>query len=216
MPVTGHVPPAMSVHEAVDAGLQQINHSDALLDAAKDDPAALARFLRERGVAVEPTLVVSEFHWRGIGRPLAELEPDLGRVRADVRRANEGLHPSSGDAAAGNALFRRNLELVRALRDAGVTILAGSDQGVPGYSLLREIELLAEAGLTNLEAIQAATSTPARVFGDEDGGRIARGKRADLVIVDGDPLTDIRALRRTRIVIHRGVVYDAERLRRVQ
>ena len=213
MPVTGHVPAAMNVYDAVAAGLSQINHSDALLAAANDDPAAVARFLRERNVVVEPTLVVGEFAWRHIGRPLAELEPDLGRVRADVRRANAGLHPSSGDVEAGNAMFRRNLQLVKALHDAGVTLLAGSDQGVPGYSLLREIELLAEAGLTNLEAIQAATSVPARVFADADGGQIAKGKRADLVIVDGDPLTDLRALRRTRVVIRRGVAYDAEKVR---
>ncbi|HYO76403.1 MAG TPA: amidohydrolase family protein [Thermoanaerobaculia bacterium] len=215
MPLTGHVPPAMSVYGAVEAGLTQINHSDALLEAAKDDPAAIGRFLRERNVVVEPTLVVGEFHWRDIGRPLSELEPDLARVRADMRRANEGLHPMTGDAAAGNAMFRRNLALVRALRDAGVTLLAGSDQGIPGYSLLRELELLAEAGLTNLEAIQAATSTPARVFGDHDGGSIAKGKRADLVLIDGDPLTDLRVLRRPRIVFRRGIPYDPERLRTI-
>lgn len=215
MPLTGHVPSGMSVHDAVEAGLMQINHSNALLGAAKDDPAALARYLRERNVVVEPTLVVGEFHWRNIGRPLSELEPDLSRVRSDMQRANEGLHPSSGDADAGNAMFRRNLALVKALHDANVTLLAGTDQGVPGFSLLREIELLTEAGLSNLEAIQAATSTPARVFEDEQGGTIAKGKRADLVIVDGDPLTDIRALRRTRTVIHRGVFYDAATLRSI-
>ncbi len=210
MTVTGHVPAHMSIREAIEAGFDQINHSGDFLD---QDPQALARLLRERNVVIEPTLVVGEFHLRNRGLPLSTLEPDLHRVAPDMQRANEGLHPAQGDRAAGDATFRRLLGVVRTLHDAGVPLLAGSDQGVPGYSLLREIELMTEAGLSNLDAIRTATVVPARVFGDADGGTIAPGRRADLVLVDGNPLDDIRALRRTRLVIRGGIAYDPARLR---
>ena len=91
------------------------------------------------------------------------------------------------------------LEAVRVLRAAGVVILAGTDAPNPGTaqgaSLHGELELLVEAGLTPAEALRAATSAPAGVFGLKDRGRLAPGLRADLVLVDGDPSQDIRATR---------------------
>ena len=91
------------------------------------------------------------------------------------------------------------LDSVRGLRAAGVTILAGTDVPNPGTaqgaSLHGEMELLVEAGLTPAEALRAATSAPAEVFGLKDRGRIAPGLRADLVLVEGDPSLDIRATR---------------------
>jgi imidazolonepropionase-like amidohydrolase len=88
---------------------------------------------------------------------------------------------------------------VAALKAASVPILAGTDAPNPGTahgaSLHRELELLVSAGLTPLEALAAATSTPARLFGLLDRGRIAPGLRADLVLVDGNPALDILATR---------------------
>jgi imidazolonepropionase-like amidohydrolase len=84
---------------------------------------------------------------------------------------------------------------IRPLRDAGVPLLAGTDAGAPGTahgaSLHRELALLVAAGLTPVEALACATSTPARCFNLADRGRIAPGLRADLVVVDGDPTTTI-------------------------
>jgi hypothetical protein len=88
---------------------------------------------------------------------------------------------------------------VRALKQAGVPILAGTDAGNPGVthgiSLHGELELLVQAGLTPTEALVAATSTPARIFHLDDRGRIATGLRADLLLVSGDPTSDITATR---------------------
>ncbi|MET9633361.1 amidohydrolase family protein [Lentzea sp. NPDC006480] len=88
---------------------------------------------------------------------------------------------------------------VRLLADAGITLLAGTDAPNPGTvfgeSLHRELELLARCGLGPAQALAAATSAPARVFGLADRGRVAAGQRADLVLVAGDPLTDISAVR---------------------
>jgi imidazolonepropionase-like amidohydrolase len=88
---------------------------------------------------------------------------------------------------------------VRALHDAGITILAGTDSPNPntsyGVSLHQELLLLTECGLSNEEALRAATSSPAREFGLADRGRIETGRRADFLLVKGDPSKDIRATR---------------------
>jgi len=88
---------------------------------------------------------------------------------------------------------------IRAEHEAGVTILAGTDAPNPdtawGVSLHREMELLTQCGLTPLQALQAATSAPAQAFFLVDRGRIEVGRRADLVLVNGDPSKDIRATR---------------------
>ncbi|MGH3167778.1 MAG: amidohydrolase family protein [Trebonia sp.] len=86
---------------------------------------------------------------------------------------------------------------LRALHDRGVPILAGADAGTLGVahgaSLHRELQLLTEAGLSPAEALTAATAAPAARFGLSDRGRIAPGLTADLMLVDGDPTTDISA-----------------------
>jgi imidazolonepropionase-like amidohydrolase len=97
---------------------------------------------------------------------------------------------------------------IRQLREAGALILAGTDAPmtgtVHGVSLHRELELLVHAGLTPLEALAAATSIQADVFGLQDRGRIAPGLRADLLLVEGDPGSDILATRHIRGVWKRG------------
>jgi imidazolonepropionase-like amidohydrolase len=96
-----------------------------------------------------------------------------------------------------------------ALHRAGVPIVAGTDQQVPGHSLHRELELYVQCGFTPLEAIQTATLVPARVMGlEKESGTIAAGKRADLIVVDRDPLADISNVRRLSIVIALGRPYD--------
>ena len=103
---------------------------------------------------------------------------------------------------------------VRRLRAAGVTILAGSDPqaGVfPGAALHRELGYLTEAGLTPAEAIRAATLDAARFLADgrePDFGLIGVGKRADLLLVDGDPTSDLGALARIKLLLQDGLVIE--------
>lgn len=105
-------------------------------------------------------------------------------------------------------------EAVRQLKAAGVPILAGTDAPNPGtqhgVSIHRELELLVQAGLMPLEALAAATSLPAAKFGLHDRGRIAVGLRADLLLVSGDPVSDITATRAIAGVWKRGVAADRE------
>jgi imidazolonepropionase-like amidohydrolase len=107
--------------------------------------------------------------------------------------------------------MQARLDNVRRLRAAGVTILAGSDtqSGVfPGAGLHRELANLVRAGLTPVEAIRAATLDPAIWLADgraPDAGLIAPGRRADLLLVEGDPSEDVGVLSRLRAVYLAGV-----------
>ncbi|WP_411070593.1 amidohydrolase family protein [Streptomyces sp. cmx-4-25] len=144
-----------------------------------------------------------------VDRPLTPEEIDSafsqGRAVIPTLTMMEGTTAARGVPAA-FALASRN---VAALHRAGVPVLAGTDAntqpGVPfqvahGASLHHELELLVDAGLSTAEVLRAATSLPAQHFGLTDRGTIAPGLRADLVLVDGDPLTDIRTTRNiTRI-----------------
>ena len=101
------------------------------------------------------------------------------------------------------------MTLVGVLHKAGIPIVAGTDQSVPGFSLHREIELYVQAGFTPLEALQSATIVPARVMKqDGNSGTVEAGKRGDLVILDADPLVDIRNTRKIYRVITNGRVFD--------
>jgi len=126
--------------------------------------------------------------WQRILADLATHPDPLARRRADVSR-----------------------RIVAALHRAGVTMLAGTDAPMPGvypgYALHEELALLVEAGLDPAEALRAATLAPARFLGIEaDAGSITVGKRADLVLLDADPLADIRNTRRIDAVLLGGRV----------
>ena len=113
-------------------------------------------------------------------------------------------------------LLASSMHAAKTLHDAGVPLVIGSDAGnwpiLPyqfhAASTHRELELLAEAGVPAADVLAAATRVPARMLGrDQDLGTIEVDKRADLVVVDGDPLTDLRALRKIRWTIKDGVAH---------
>jgi imidazolonepropionase-like amidohydrolase len=107
----------------------------------------------------------------------------------------------------------QSLAVIGALHQAGVTIVPGSDTGLVGAGLHREIELYVQAGMTPMEAIQSATIVSARAMNlDRDTGTVEVGKRADLILVDGDPLANIMDLRKVSRVIANGRVFDPTKL----
>ncbi|QKX56973.1 uncharacterized protein TRUGW13939_04081 [Talaromyces rugulosus] len=112
--------------------------------------------------------------------------------------------------------FKPAIESVTSIHKAGIPILAGTDSnsapGVPamvpfGSSMHDELENLVEAGMSNLEALRSATYLPAFLYGLRDRGAIVPGMRADLILIDGNPLEDIKATRRIQKVWLAGVEY---------
>ncbi|WP_180903132.1 amidohydrolase family protein [Nonomuraea indica] len=124
-------------------------------------------------------------------------------------------------AAQRHALFERRKAFVKELAEAGVPVVAGTDGGdvpfvVPGFSLHDELANLVRSGLSPLGALRAATLEPARLLGLDDSiGAVAPGKAADLVILDADPLIDIRNTTRIHAVVTRGRVISTEQRARM-
>ncbi len=121
------------------------------------------------------------------------------------------------DFALQRKMFKRNLELVGAMHRAGVEFLAGTDvlnpYCFPGFSLHDELELLVNAGLSPMAALQTATRNPARYLDQEkDFGTVAQGKIADLVLLEADPLNDIKNTRKIASVIVAGKLLTREAL----
>ena len=163
-----HAVTAASFDRGLDAGVDVFTHTPSDRPLPK---LALNR-LRESGTVVSPTLVM-------------------------MRAIIDGRLGDRADAAFGLAL-----DNVRAMDEAGIAVIAGTDANetafapVPhGPSLHTELDWLVQAGMSRAEALRAATSAAADALGLRDRGRVVEGARADLLLVDGDPLTDLDALR---------------------
>ncbi|HEY4531007.1 MAG TPA: CIA30 family protein [Luteimonas sp.] len=188
--------------------------ADGLVHVFHDEPASPAFIEAARGAGsfVTPTLsVVAGFAQDGSGKALgadARLAPWIG---AGQRAGLEAAFP--GPPRPG--MLENALRTVAALHAGGIDILAGTDAGNPGTthgaSMHGELELLVRAGLSPEAALAAATSVPARRFGLADRGRIAAGMRADLVLVEGDPTTDITATRAIAGIWKNGHAVDRPR-----
>ena len=186
--------------EAVEAG------ADGMVHAFRDAPPGdgLGDRAKEAGIFVIPTLTILSRFGEGAEEVKAHLEDDP--ALAPYLRSGEvsSLKASFPSRPGSTSRVEHALDAVRALHEAGVPILAGTDAPNPGTthgaSLHEELAMLVRAGLTPAEALTAATAAPADAFGLDDRGRIAPGLRADLVLVDGDPTEDVTATRRIRQV----------------
>ena len=161
---------------------------------------------------VTPTLVVYQPYAHAFDS--ASTHPEWskyvpGLVQGGWLKRAAGVTPADSMVVRSYFSFDRTREL----RDAGVKLLAGTDMPqafvYPGFSLHQELELLVKSGLSPAEALRAATYNPAEYLGALDSlGTVASGKLADLVLLDANPLTDIRNTRRISTVIANGRVFD--------
>jgi imidazolonepropionase-like amidohydrolase len=237
MTVTGHIPDGMNAYDGVNDGMDQINHIDYILDllepkdfqekAAKMSDAERAKimesldvnsdagkqavkFLKEHNTVIDPTMALMEFIMRPADVPADKIEPGVDHVAAELREQLVNGGVPAARAATAQKVVQEDLAIIGALHRAGVRIVAGTDQMVPGYSLYREIELYNQAGFTPLEALQAATIVPARVMqADSESGSIEVGKRADFDILDANPLEDIHNIRSVHFIIANGVLFES-------
>ena len=240
--VSGHVPAFMSARQFVDGGADEIQHlnfielnflfpqvqetrnRDRFIKVAehareftpdKPEVREFIAFLKQHHTVLDPTMDV--FEGLFCGDPKA-LTPGLGeiapRLPPQVRRAlrSGALDVPADKKDAYAAAFPAMLKLLKALHDAGVTIIPGTD-ALAGYMLHHELELYARAGIANAEVLRMATLTPALVMGvDKDRGVIAAGKVADLILVDGDPLHDMSDIEKVDVVLKGGKVYDPAKI----
>jgi imidazolonepropionase-like amidohydrolase len=212
MTVTGHVPKALNAFEGVEAGMDQINHLNYVSTMMRDRKDEAIQFLKDHHTVVDPTASWGEMAGHSQDVDPASFEPGILKSPFVLEAKFRAM---SGNTTAGQNQTRKaqTLAAIGALHKAGVTIVPGSDTGLPGYGLHREIELYVEAGMTPLEAIQSATIVSAKAMNlDRDTGTIEPGKRADLILVDGDPLKDIADLRKVVKVIANGRVLDPAKL----
>jgi imidazolonepropionase-like amidohydrolase len=233
MTVTGHVPEGLDAYQTIEAGQDQINHIGYVADIMRASVAANAdrttrrqatldldvnsaeaqkaiAFLKAHDTVIDPTVALSEFFTATTSKPAASFEPGVNYVAPELAEQLADAGPPSDRSEFLEKALKKDLEVVGALHRAGIRIVAGTDQTVPGHSLHREIELYVQAGFTPMEAIQAATIVPARVMGlEKETGTVTRGKRADLIVIEGDPLADIRNTRNVDFVIAEGKMYKS-------
>jgi enamidase len=237
--ITGHLC-SVTYAEAADIGIDDLEHgfmastdfvdnkqpdvcpgqgvgqrAIAALDENGEPFKALVKKLVDRHVALTSTLTVFETFTPG--RPMP---PGLDVLLPELKEQFERnfQRTAQNQQSVYTALFRKGMALERAFARAGGLLVAGTDPTggggvIPGYSNQRQLELLVEEGFTPLEAIRIGTLNGATYLGRESRiGSIARGKQADLVVIDGDPSTNIADVRKVQTVFKQGVGFDPQKL----
>jgi imidazolonepropionase-like amidohydrolase len=173
-----------------------------------------AAALAKTGQVQVPTLVLSHFEARETRSPFRD-DPRWDYLRPDEQARWERIlkeRTSENEKLAALCLDVSH-QIVKTLHAARVPILAGTDAPMPlvypGFALHKELELLVESGLTPADALRAATIGPAEFLGlSKNSGSIAVGKRADLVLLDDNPLSQISNVRRIRAVVLDGRLFQ--------
>jgi imidazolonepropionase-like amidohydrolase len=215
----------LAVHatELETARLAVLNGADILVHSIQDGPidSEFLALLKERNILYIPNLIVLEGYAEVLGRRVDLLpeerrwgSPQVVSTWAEMPPADSG--EAAAQAAERTPLFARRMELARAnlapVVAAGIPLAAGTDAGnigtLPGPSMHREMQLMVEAGMPVTDALKASTSGAARVFSPTpEFGTVAPGMLADLLVLEADPLADIRNVARIRFVVREGILH---------
>ena len=264
IPFAGHVPQAVTVAEASDAGQKSIEHLTGILmacssredelrkelaSAASANPsqfssprfrqlnrATLDTFSEEKATALFerlkrnqtwqcPTLTVLR-STTSLADPTFTNDPRLKYMPSSVRTQWDPTkdfrfkNRTEEDNQISRMLFRKQMDIIRPMRRAGVEFIAGTDvlnpYCFPGFSLHDELALLVEAGLTPLEALQAATINAARYQSKEkELGSVEKDKLADLVLLDANPLEKIANTQKINAVVMNGKLINRAEIERM-
>ena len=240
--VSGHVPAFMSARQFVDGGADEIQHlnfielnflfpqvsetrnRDRFIKVAEhayeftpDKPQVreFIEFLRKHHTVLDPTMGVFEALFSGDPSAVTPgLETIAQRFPPQVRREmlSGALEVPADKKDVYAQAFPSMLKLLKALYDAGVTIIPGTDS-LAGYMLHHELEVYVRAGISAPEVLRMATLTPALVMGvNKDRGVIAGGKLADMILVDGDPSVTIADIEKVDTTIKGGKVYETAKI----
>lgn len=227
--VAGHVPKEVSIEHVLNSGQDTIEHARhvLLLDASIDVPALdmhrlehVAALAKKQGAWLVPTLDAYSKVWP-LPNEVAVLDsrPERAYLHPEVLVAWQGMKRKPEEVQKERVLDDIRRQAVRFLHESGVRILAGTDTPnpnlVPGFAIHDELEALVLAGMTPYEALRSATRNPAEYLRILDvAGTVAVGKRADLVLLDANPLKDIRATRRLAGVMLRGAWWPRAELQK--
>jgi hypothetical protein len=242
MRVSGHVPAFMTAEQFVKDGADEIQHMNFIFlnfmfDKVKDTrtPArftevaahgaeidlssapvqSFIRLLQEHKTVLDPTLNVFEGMFTDRPAKISNSYAAVAdRVPAQIRRGflYGGLEVPAGMDQRYRDSFLQMLKMTKIVYDSGIPMVAGTD-ALAGFSLHRELELYEQAGIPRPKILQMATLGAARVMKrDQELGTIAPGKLADVILVDGDPVSRIGDLRKVQTVIKDGVLYQTSDL----
>jgi imidazolonepropionase-like amidohydrolase len=216
VPLEGHIPDSVSAWDAIEARQHSIEHMFGVMKAVSNDPEAINFFEQcaIRGVRITPTLVL----WQRMAHKDDERLKSDPRLKFVPEAIRKTWIESEDDA---DPEVRRQIDSVYRLVSLStrtkVEILAGTDTGdpytIPGATLHDELEQLVAAGMSPHQALEAATIAPARFLElDDEMGTIEKGKDADLVLLDANPLDDINNVRKISAVIARGRYFSRKDL----
>ncbi|MEM8817262.1 MAG: amidohydrolase family protein [Pseudomonadota bacterium] len=241
MRVSGHIPAFMSAEQAIRAGYDEIQHINMVflnflagdredtreqirftlygdkageLDLASDEVQAFFELLKDNDVVVDATAAIFQTQLvHKAGAPDPTFAPVIEHLPASIAR---GFYSPEMDMRGMDEAWaeseRRQAEMLKALHEHGIQIVPGSDN-LAAFTVHRELEVYAEAGIPNADVLRIATLDSARVVGaDASKGSIAVGKDSDLVLLDGNPLEDISAVRKAALVMKGNVLYRPDEL----
>lgn len=226
MKVTGHIPQDLTLRQTIDLGINQVAHISNISKELQFDKNTyeidfnlnanheLLSYLKIRNIAVDPTLAIYELITRSLDSPITEIEPAFNTLPEALQSQLITLGMPPEQAQKRIPWMELQKKTVRMLAENNITLLAGTDMIIPGYSLYRELELYVESGLSPLKALQTATRD-ASLFMNmyNEVGSASRGKKADLILINGNPFKNISDIRKIDLVIKANYIYEPNEVR---